>query len=186
MPWQVADALKLQASQNLLLRVTTYMRSRLRAGFPYDYLQWERVVEAIRVVLDLLKKQGPGPSPPLPPLGETMRYQQAMMLNQAGLLRSGRKMPWNYDYLRTTLRHLLGHLLYILYHVIVLQEKRRPRFQMVKQDIRQRFQTVISGYEDMLDGLEMGGGGAASMFSGGGRDPFIRDLRCLITDQLAT
>lgn len=184
MMWRVVDSLKLLASQNLLLRVTTYMRKRLEAGITYDCIKWERVIEAIRSVIDLYQKQGVGPARPIPPVSEARRYCHVSTVRQGQtvVLRGGssKQLVWNYDYLRFSLWHILGQLLHILYHVIKYQEASRPqRFKAVKQQIKVRFIDAVGGNR----GIELT---RPSFSSGGETDPFHKEVRDRITDLLGS
>eukprot|EP00624_Nannochloropsis_granulata_P003489 evm.model.NODE_2760_length_1469_cov_26.603811.1 len=114
--WRVSDALKLLVSQSLLLHLTTYLRRRLRkARFPN--LRIETVLISLRMTLSFLAAQGEGPSPPLPSLKEVVRGGSPAVAAATTAGAADGRVPWEYDWLRTSLGRVFENLLDILYQL---------------------------------------------------------------------
>ena len=140
--WRVSDSLKLLVSQSLLLHVTTYIRRRLRKA-RYPNIRIETVLMSLRMTLGFLVAQGEGPSPPIPHLTEAKRGGLAYMRPTEG------RLPWDYDYLRTSLRRLLENLLDILYHLVAYRVELDPDFP--KQRVHAELIKALQGHDEWLE-----------------------------------
>ena len=142
--WRVSDAFKLLVSQTLLLHVTTYIRRRLRKA-KYPNIRVETVLVSLRMCLSFLVAQGDGPAPPVPSLREVSRggYPAVVVAKEGG------RAPWDYDYLRTSLRRLFDNLLDILYHIVQYRSDLDPIFP--KEAVHSELLKALQGHEEWLE-----------------------------------
>jgi hypothetical protein len=145
--WRVGDALKLLVSQTLLLHVTTYIRRRLRKA-RYPNLRVETVLVSLRMAMTFLAAQGEGPAPPIPAYSDVRRAAQLLQL-QPLPGQGAAKAPWDYDYLRTSLRRLFESLLDILYHLVPDRAELDPDFP--KAQVHAELLKALQGHDAWLE-----------------------------------
>lgn len=176
--WRVSDTLKLLVSQSLLLHLTTYLRRRLRKA-RYPNIRVETVLVSLRMTLSLLAAQGDGPSPPLPSLKDVLRGGFPDVAAAATAGAADGRVPWEYDWLRTSLGRVFENLLDIFYHLVSYRVELDMDFP--RAEIHEAFLKVLQGQEEWVE-RQMGLGGA-----GGGREggwPYLKMNVDAIQDKL--
>ncbi|GAB5029933.1 nucleoporin 205-like protein [Nannochloropsis oceanica] len=176
--WHVSDALKLLVAQSLLLHLTTYLRRRLRkARFPN--VRIETVLVSLRMTLSFLAAQGDGPSPPLPSLQEVVRGGSPAVAAATIAGAADGKVPWEYDWLRTSLGRVFENLLDILYQLVNYRVELDMDFP--RAAVHEELLKILQGQEEWVE-RQMGLGGA-----GGGREggwPYLKMNLDAIQDKL--
>jgi len=176
--WRVSDALKLLVSQSLLLHLTTYLRRRLRKA-RYPNIRVETVLVFLRMTLSFLAAQGDGPSPPLPSLKDVLRGGSPDVAAAATAGAADGMVPWEYDWLRTSLGRVFENLLDILYHLVSYRVELDMDFP--RAAVHGELLKVLQGQEEWVE-RQMGLGGA-----GGGREggwPYLKMNLDAIQDKL--
>jgi hypothetical protein len=97
--------------------------------------------------LSLLGAQGNGPSPPIPSIKDVFRGGFTAVA--ASVAPVGQRVPWDYAYLRTSLRYIFENLVDILYHLVCYRVELDPDFP--REQVHTELLKALQGQEEWLE-----------------------------------